>query len=73
MSVTVIAESGLAADAVDTALFVLGPERALELLPKAPFKADAVIVDKDLRLHVSPGMKDRLGMRAQIVDGKLAE
>lgn len=73
MSVTVIAESGLAADAVDTALFVLGPERALELLPKAPFKADAVIVDKDLRLHVSPGMKDRLVMRAQIVDGKLAE
>jgi thiamine biosynthesis lipoprotein len=70
-SVTVIADSGLAADAIDTAIFILGPERALEMLDSAPFKAAAVIVDNEMRLHVSPGMKDRLVMRAELVDGVL--
>jgi thiamine biosynthesis lipoprotein len=70
-AVTVVADSGLAADAVDTAIFVMGAERALKILDKAPFKADAVIVDKDLRLHVSPGMVKRLVMRAPLTDGAL--
>lgn len=70
-SVTVIADSGLAADAVDTALFILGPERALRLLESAPFQAEAVIVDADLRLHMSPGMRDKLVMRTELQDGKL--
>jgi thiamine biosynthesis lipoprotein len=70
-AVTVVADSGLAADAVDTAIFVMGAERALQILDKAPFRADALIVDEDLRLHVSPGMVKRLMMRAQLQDGKL--
>ena len=41
------------------------------MLEKAPFHVDAVIVDKDLRLHVSPGMKDKLVMRSELTDGKL--
>jgi thiamine biosynthesis lipoprotein len=71
MSVTVVAESGLAADAVDTAIFVMGAERALKILDKAPFKADAVIVDKDLRVHSNEGMRKRLVMRAELQDGRL--
>jgi thiamine biosynthesis lipoprotein len=71
MSVTVVAESGLAADAVDTAIFVMGAERALKVLDRAPFKVDAVIVDKDLRLHANEGMQKRLVMRAELQDGKL--
>jgi thiamine biosynthesis lipoprotein len=70
-AVTVVADSGLAADAVDTAIFVLGVDRALPILDKAPFKVDALVLDKDLRLHVSPGMQKRLVMRAELQDGKL--
>jgi thiamine biosynthesis lipoprotein len=71
MSVTVVAESGLAADAVDTAIFVMGAKRALKILDKAPFKADAVIVDEDLRVHSNEGMRKRLVMRAELQDGRL--
>jgi thiamine biosynthesis lipoprotein len=71
VAVTVVADSGLAADAVDTAIFVMGAERALKILDRSPFRADAVIVDKDLRLHSNPGMLKRLVMRAQLQDGKL--
>ena len=46
-------------------------ERALKILDKAPFRADAVIVDKDLRLHSNEGMRKRLVMRAELADGKL--
>ncbi len=71
MSVTVVAESGLAADAVDTAIFVMGAERALKILDKAPFAADVLIVDRDLRLHSNEGMRKRLVMRAELQDGRL--
>jgi thiamine biosynthesis lipoprotein len=70
-SVTVLAENGLYADALSTAVFVLGSKRALELLPTAPAVAHVVIVDSDLTLHVSPNMKDRLVMHTQLQDGKL--
>ena len=70
-SVTVVADSGLAADAVDTAIFVMGAEKALARLDRAPFKADAVIVDSELRLHMNPGMQKRIVMRAELQDGKL--
>jgi thiamine biosynthesis lipoprotein len=63
-SVTVVASTGLWADAVDTALFVLGPERGLEKLASAPGGAiDAVWIDADLRVHVSPGARPRLHWR----------
>jgi thiamine biosynthesis lipoprotein len=70
-AVTVVAESGLAADAVDTAIFVMGAERALRILDKAPFRSDVVIVDKDLRLHSNAGMRERLVMRVELQDGKI--
>ncbi len=71
-SVTVISESPFYADAIDTALFIMGPERALAKLPSAPGpKADALIVGSDMMLHMSPGMRERLIMRANLIDGKL--
>jgi len=70
-SVTVVADSGLAADAIDTAIFILGAKRALKLMKTAPFPAEAVIVDSDMRIHMTPGMEKRLVMRAQLTDGKL--
>jgi thiamine biosynthesis lipoprotein len=63
-SVTVIAPTALWADAVDTALFIMGPEAALKALPSAPGgPIEAVLVGPDLRLVTSPGAKERLLMR----------
>lgn len=66
-AVTVICDSPFYADAIDTALFIMGPQKALEKLPSAPGpKADLLMVDKDMRLYLSPGMKDRLIMRVPL-------
>lgn len=70
-SVTVIADSGLAADAIDTAIFILGAKKALKMMASAPFKADAIIVDSDMRIHMTPGMQERIVMRTDLLDGKL--
>jgi thiamine biosynthesis lipoprotein len=66
-AVTVISDSPFYADAIDTALFIMGPKKALEKLPSAPGpKAEVLLVDKDMRLHLSAGMKDRLILRVQL-------
>jgi thiamine biosynthesis lipoprotein len=71
-SVTVVSESAFYADAIDTALFIMGPQKALKKLATAPGpKAEVLIVDSDLRLHMSPGMQQRLILRANLSDGKL--
>lgn len=66
-AVTVISDSPFYADAIDTALFIMGPKKAMEKLPSAPGpKSELLLVDKDMRLHVSPGMKERLILRVQL-------
>ena len=72
-AVTVISDSPFYADAIDTALFIMGPKKALAKLATAPGpKADLLLVDKDMRLYVSPGMEKRLIMRMPVdADGKL--
>jgi thiamine biosynthesis lipoprotein len=71
-AVTVISDSAFYADAIDTALFIMGPDKALAKLATAPGpKADVLIVDKDMRLYLSPGMEQRLIIRAPLKDGKL--
>ena len=56
-SVTVICDSGLLADGLSTACFVLGMEDALKLLDK--YDADAAFVDEDKNVYLTSGMKDR--------------
>ncbi len=58
-AVTVLAPDAFTADVLDTALFVLGPERALALVARHP-GVEAVIVDPDNAVHVSPGLAGRL-------------
>lgn len=58
-SVTVLAPTSFLADTLDTAVFVLGAEEGLKLVASVP-GAEAVIVDADNRVHVSPGLKGRL-------------
>lgn len=66
-SVTLVSPTALWADAVDTALFIMGPKRGLAALANAPGGAhEAVIVDPDMRLWTTPGIRSRLLLRAHI-------
>ncbi len=58
-SVTVIAREGVMADGLDTGIFVMGPQRGMELVERLP-DVEAVIVDRDGRILVSSGLKDRV-------------
>ena len=58
-SVTVIAREGTLADGLDTGIFVLGPDRGMELVERLP-DVEAVIVDSEGKILVSSGLKDRL-------------
>jgi FAD:protein FMN transferase len=66
-SVTLIAETALWADAVDTAIFIMGPAaglKALESAPGGPF--EAAVVDPAMRLHLSSKVRERLVFTAEI-------
>lgn len=58
-SVTVIAREGVWADGLDTGIFVMGPERGMELVEQLP-DVEAIIVDAEGRLLVSSGLKHRI-------------
>ena len=58
-SVTVIAREGVVADGLDTGIFVMGPKRGMELVEQLP-DVEAVIVDRDGKIWVSAGLKDRI-------------
>jgi thiamine biosynthesis lipoprotein len=58
-SVTVIAREGIWADGLDTGIFVLGPERGMELVEQLP-DVEAIIVDAEGRLLVSSGLQQRI-------------
>ncbi len=58
-SVTVIAREGIWADGLDTGIFVMGPERGMELVEQLP-DVEAVIVDAEGHLLVSSGLKQRI-------------
>jgi thiamine biosynthesis lipoprotein len=53
-SVSVLARTGTEADALSTALFVLGTDRGLRLVEETP-GADALFVGKDGRTRTTPG------------------
>ena len=59
VSVTVICCDGTAADALSTALFVMGLQRGLEFLKGCP-GVEAVFVTKDKKVTCTPGIKDKL-------------
>lgn len=58
-SVTVIAKEGTVADGLDTGIFVLGPERGMELVERLP-DVEAVIIDAEGKIAVSSGLRTRL-------------
>lgn len=67
-SATVLAKDATTADALSTALFVLGPKKAMALVEKTP-GVEAVLVGADNRLFVSSGLKERLQILRPPTDG----
>jgi len=58
-SVTVLCKEGMMADALATAVFVLGPEKGYALCQKLE-GVDCLIMDKEVKIIFSPGLKDRI-------------
>lgn len=58
-SVTVLCKEGMIADALATAVFVLGPEKGYSLCRKLD-GVECLIVDKEGKTIISPGLKDRI-------------
>jgi thiamine biosynthesis lipoprotein len=59
ISVTVLAPDAILADALATGVFVLGPDEGMALIESDP-QLEAIIVDDELDVHVSSGLKRRV-------------
>jgi FAD:protein FMN transferase len=61
ISATIVAADALTADAFDTAVFVLGPEKGMALIEKLPGIEGIIMTEKDGRITqlVSSGLKSR--------------
>jgi FAD:protein FMN transferase len=64
-SVSVIAKEGIWADGLDTGIFVLGPERGMELIEQLE-DVEAIIVDQSGNVFISSGLRNRV----RILDGQ---
>ena len=62
-SVTVVCDSGLLADGLSTACFVLGLDDALKLLET--YDADGVFADEEHNLYLTAGMEERFELLKQ--------
>lgn len=67
-SVTVWANDAFTADALDDAVFILGPEKGLKLIESQP-EVGAVIVDAHNKVWVSERLKDQVKVLRQPSDG----
>ena len=66
MAVTVLARDATMADALSTAIFVLGPEKGIALTEKQK-GVDAIIIDTEGKPHLSSGLKDKIKIKAIVV------
>lgn len=66
MSVTVIAQSAMDADAFSTAAFVMGPKRGLRLL-ESQDGVEGVLVDASGAIRLTSGARSRVNLRVESV------
>jgi len=71
LSVTIMTSEGIYADALSTAAFVLGPRKALKMLKRIAYPAEAVIVGADCKVYMTPKAKNQIRMNVELVDGRL--
>lgn len=67
-SVTVWGDDATTADAIDDAVFILGPKRGLELVEASP-GVGVVIVDENNKVWVSPRLAGKVHLTRQPTDG----
>jgi len=72
ISVTLVAEKGVHADALSTACFVLGPDRCQAMLAKQERRADVALIAPDFSVHVNAGSDARLRFTPPLLGGKIA-
>lgn len=60
--VTVVCDTGLEADALSTACFVMGVEKGAQLLKT--YGADGLFVDEEHHVYLTEGMKERFSLLA---------
>jgi thiamine biosynthesis lipoprotein len=63
-SVTVIADKGIAADGFDTAIFILGPKKGMEVMKKLGL--DGIIVDKMGNVTVTEGIRKNVRLISEL-------
>jgi thiamine biosynthesis lipoprotein len=66
-SATIVASQAVAADALSTAVFILGPDAGLRLIEQLP-DVEGVIVGAHNEVRVSSGLKQRLSLLAPPTD-----
>ncbi len=71
LSVTIMTAEGIYADALSTAAFVLGPEKALRMLSRMAYPAEAVIVGADCKVYMTPKAEKQIRWTVDLVDGRL--
>lgn len=59
ISVTVVASDAFTADALSTAIFVLGLERGMALVELLP-NVEAILITEDVQVHVSGGLQGKV-------------
>ena len=63
-SVSVVAKDGVLADGLDTGIFVMGPDRGMELVEHLT-DVEAIIVDQAGKVYISSGLKNRVRFPAE--------
>ena len=71
LSATIMTAEGIYADALSTAAFVLGPRRALQMLSRIAYPAEAVIVGVDCKVYLTPKAEQQIRWNVDLVDGRL--
>ncbi len=69
ISVTIVSPDGMRADALSTAVFVLGPDAGLAMLAQADSGARAVVVGRDCVLRTTPGFREQLRFELELEPG----
>ncbi|HYF81749.1 MAG TPA: FAD:protein FMN transferase [Clostridia bacterium] len=71
VSVTIVADNSMAADALSTILFIAGMKKGLELLKSFP-GTEAILIDMNLLVYVTRGLEDHFqaaeGISVNILD-----